>query len=367
MGGNLGAIASRWTGNGDYTVSKNSLVTASPNGTIPAMHKNDQTVTIRHKEYLGTISGSTSFTVQKELVVNPGLNNTFPWLSGIAQQFEQYHVKGMVYHYVPTSGTFSGTSAALGAVMFQTTYRATDQAPVSKVEMLNEYWSTETVASQQCVHAIECDPKENPFNIHYVRTVAAPGEPLMYDLARTFVATQGMDSTNVVGDLWVTYEIELKKPVVSSNASPSENFSAILYSAPTTTAFFDSTILERYGTPHCTASGRTLTFPRGERRRYHISLTFTGAIDVLVPASMNAVVSTSNCTPVLIGGMTQQGWQLSSAAAATNTETYICNIEIPSEDLIPSGQFSTVTFPPVLNTNIFTVNLHFAISPVDIE
>jgi hypothetical protein len=54
------------------------------------MHNTGQTVVIRHKEYLGEIRGSTTFTVQDALQINPGNARTFPWLSGVAVRFQEY-------------------------------------------------------------------------------------------------------------------------------------------------------------------------------------------------------------------------------------------------------------------------------------
>ncbi len=110
--------------------------------------------------------------------------------------------------------------------MLQTSYRATDSAPTSKIEMLNEYWSTEVVPCETTCHPLECNPAENPFNIQYVRSDSAvlpvSDSPLLYDLATTHVATEGQSTDGAaLGDLWVTYEIELKKPVLSSNVTAS--------------------------------------------------------------------------------------------------------------------------------------------------
>lgn len=211
----IGAQLSRWLGQGDYAISKNSIIKP----TVPEMHRTGQSVLIRHREYICEVIGSPGFTVQRVLPINPGLEETFPWLSGVAAQFQQYKILGMVYHYVPTSGAIS-SSQALGSVMLQTTYRATDSAPSSKVEMMNEYWAVEGVPSTDIVHGLECDPKENPFSVHYVRSagVGATDNLLMYDLGKTFLATQGQATSGVVlGDLWATYEIELIKPVITDS------------------------------------------------------------------------------------------------------------------------------------------------------
>lgn len=219
-GTSLGAALSRWLGAGDYSIKSNSLVRQSPDGTIPAMHNNNQSIVVRHKEFVSEILSSTSFSVQRQLIINPGQSVTFPWLSGIASQFEEYAIRGMVYHYVPTSGTaINSTNPALGSVMLQTSYRANSAAPESKMEMMNEYWASESVPSDSFCHPIECNPKENPFNIHYVRTGAVPAgdSPLLYDYGKTFLAVTGNPADgNILGELWISYEIELRKPVLTN-------------------------------------------------------------------------------------------------------------------------------------------------------
>lgn len=219
MGSGLGAALSKWLGAGDYQVSSNSLVSrASQN--IPYMHKTDQSVVIRHREFIATVASSEAYNVRHQFILNPGMESTFPWLSGIAANFQEYKWKGLVFHYVPTSGSaVSSTNPALGSVMMQTSYRSQDTPPNSKIEILNEYWSNETIPCDTMCHPVECDPRENPFSIHYVRSGNIPdGDYLMYDLGVTYVAVQGMPATgNAVGDIWVSYEVELKKPIVSSN------------------------------------------------------------------------------------------------------------------------------------------------------
>jgi hypothetical protein len=138
-----------------------------------------------------------------------------PWASGIASQFQEYRIKGLVWHYVPTSGTFTGGTTALGAVMMQTVYRATDANPTSKYELLNEYWSNEALPCDTMVHPIECAPGQTVLPRRYVRTGTVTDDLMFYDYGRTIIATQGMPNAGIVGDLYLTYEIEFSKPKLS--------------------------------------------------------------------------------------------------------------------------------------------------------
>jgi hypothetical protein len=267
VGTSLGAALSKWLGSGDYSVSKNSLLNAS--SSIPMMHKDDQKVIIRHKEFVTEILSNTTFTVNQSLELNPGLSTTFPWLSKLAGRFQEYTIRGMVFHYIPTSGeVVSGTNPAIGSVMLQTSYRANSSAPGTKMELLNEYWATESKPSESFCHPIECDPKENPFNVQYVRSVDVPSgdSQLMYDLGKTFIATSGCPATgNVLGDLWVTYEIELRKPILHDDVVPSRDASyAYITSVSDTTNIFTGTVTQDTDNSFdCSYSGMTITFPKG--------------------------------------------------------------------------------------------------------
>jgi len=264
---------------------------------------------VRHKEFLGEVKGKGAFTIIRSLPVNPGMPETFPWLSTIASKFQEYRVKGLVYHYVPTSGTaVSSSNAALGSVMIQTNYRAGDSAPSSKQELLNEYWATESVPCSAFCHPIECDPKENPYNLHYVRGGGLPSgaDRLLYDLGTTYVAVSGMQTDDqVVGDLWVTYEIELKKPVVVSDvAQTSQAFAAQIAddsgSITGTTIFTGTQTISTYGNiQDFTLSGNTLTIPAHYVGRFFIFINIEAAT-TFTAFTVSGTPSVTGCTAELM-------------------------------------------------------------------
>lgn len=303
-GTGLGAAISKWLGSGDYSVSMNSMVSSmKASGSIPAMHTSDQTVVVRHKEFICEVLSNTAFSVNRSFKINPGDAVTFPWLSRIANSYQQYRFKGVVYHYVPTSGTaVGGTSSALGSVILQTSYRASDTPPTTKVEMLNEYWSTESVPSETFAHPIECNPAENPFNVLYVKgadvPVPAGDSSLLYDLGTTHLATSGQQvAGTVLGDLWVTYEVELKKPILASNTT-SHTFLYTSYAnqnAPTTGNPFGSGT-STIGNIPAAFSARTITLPAYSYGEFFIVVRYVGAgLSGLVATGTSVV---TNCALV---------------------------------------------------------------------
>jgi hypothetical protein len=350
LGNGLGAALSKWVGAGDYAVSKNSIVARASNS-VPAMHSNDQSIVVRHKEYIGPINSSVAFQVQYQLTLNPGLYATFPWLANLAVAYQQWAPRGMVFHYVPSSGyAVSGSNPAIGNVMIQTSYRSGDTPPASKIHMLNEYWASEGLPSETLAHPIECDPKENPFAVHYCRSGNIPsGEPLMYDLGTTFVATQGMPADgNLVGDLWVTYEIEFKKPQITSSVTSVAQYYAARFAEPTSSSFFDGVKSQVYGSLNVSFTVREITLPIGMAGRFVIHCVMVPTTTFIT--SSGAVWSGSpglvGCAedPTLLAGLSP--WTTTLGAGDASLAVYY---SVSVVKLDPSI-IATVTLPQTLTT-----------------
>jgi len=307
MGTDLGASISRWLGSGSYEVSNNSLVSKASSG-IPMMHNTSQSVIIRHREYVTDIAGNTGFAIVATLPLNPGLSVTFPWLSTIAQQFQEYTFKGLVFHYVPTSGdAIASTNSALGSVIISTNYRSTDPAYTNKQQMLNEYFSGDAKPSESFCHPIECNPKENPFNVQYVRVGAVPSgqDQKMYDLGQTYVATNAQQTAFTCGELWVTYEVELRKPVLFGTLSYESayafyNLNGLMSSSACLGTSAPSLVLDTFvngGLSITTAAGY-VTIPRGNAGKYLVDVGMAG-----ISAINFSILPVLNCT---VGAPSQQ-------------------------------------------------------------
>lgn len=234
IGGGIGGAAGqaahyltkRITGFGDYNVSKNSLV--YNRDSIPEFSNNNERCTvITHREFVQDILSSTTF-VNSEFRINPTISQTFPWLSAISQNYEQYVVQGMVFEFKTTSATAIGsTNTALGTVVMATQYNSLSPAFDNKAQMENYEFSQSTIPSQSVLHAIECDPTQTQcggvFNCWSPN--AASGDLRLYDLGRFNIATVGMQSANIpIGELWVTYKICLLKPRLTGQEESGDLF-----------------------------------------------------------------------------------------------------------------------------------------------
>lgn len=217
-GGWLGDKIGTLLGLGAYEVRKNSFVL--PEGLDPpSMHTRSGDTIIAHREYITDILTSATpgaFNIQS-FKINPGVSSTFPWLSEIASSYEEYEMLGCVFEFKSTSSdALNSTNTALGYVLQGTNYNAAAPNFQNKLAMLNTQYSTDCKPSQSCLHPIECDPHFNPMMSQYVRSGAVPAgeDAKTYDLGNYQIATGGMQGTSVVvGELWVTYQIALRKPV----------------------------------------------------------------------------------------------------------------------------------------------------------
>lgn len=220
-GERVGSAMEKLFGFGDYEVKTNSLMHASSNmqaNHVPYFSKSGKRgVRVTEREYIGDIfaggtvvSGSTTFDI-RTFRINPGNAATFPWLSYIAAEFDQWEPLGIVFEFVSTSSDYNGTSQALGTVVMATEYDPNDSAYANKVEMENSDFANSTKPSMTAMHGIECDPAERPTDTLYCGTPILNQEKF-YDLGKFSIATQGMSSASTsLGELWVSYDIVFYK------------------------------------------------------------------------------------------------------------------------------------------------------------
>ena len=179
-------------------------------------------ITVCHREYIQDIttgkvlSGSTGFDTQV-FPLQVGVPGTFPWLSSLATNFEQYTLKRLRFEFISTcaDGTAAGTNNSLGSIMGAVEYNTYGAVPVNKQQLENMYMSRSGKPSQSLVFYVDCKRSHSVLKNLYIRGGAAPPagqDQRMYDYGYFVLATQGMQAQNVIGELWCTYEVEMMKP-----------------------------------------------------------------------------------------------------------------------------------------------------------
>jgi len=226
LGASAGSSLSKLLGYGDYQLKSNSLMSGiSSSGrksTLAPTFSSDgrRGIRVADREYLGDIVSSSTvgaFNLQSYRI-NPADPYTFPWLSVIANQFEEWEPHGLVFEFVSTSSDYSGgASQALGTIISATDYDPVDSPPTTKLVMENLDYSLSEKCSNSMLHGVECDPKERP-TLSYYTAYSAPSTDLrLHDHGNFFIASVGVPTASTtLGELWVSYDMSFyKKQLVS--------------------------------------------------------------------------------------------------------------------------------------------------------
>jgi len=291
------AFGSSLIGSGDYTINSNSVLT---NAQVPVFREGKRSIVVKHREYISDVFSSTGFAITA-YSLNPGLSNAFPWLSVVVANFEQYKFHGLVFEFKSTAGSaVSSTNNALGSVIMATEYNVNKPAFTYKQQMEAYEYSCSGKASESFLHPIECSPSESQMNLYNTRTTTVVNELRMYDLGNFYIATQGMQASNInIGELWVTYEVEFLKPILPVNSYIAESarlnggaFNATNYYGVIVPAFTGS--MSPLPVISATGSGYdTITFPSYIAGGiYRCDWLWYGAATAVAPPT----VAFSNCT-----------------------------------------------------------------------
>nr|UJQ92637.1 MAG: putative capsid protein [Narnaviridae sp.] len=162
---------------------------------------------IRNSEFISTIVGSTTFDASQKFVINPGLVASFPWLSVLAAEWQQYRIHRLCFRYVTRTSTSS-----VGSVILSPDYNVVDSPPSSEQIASN----TQDAVEDVCWRSITCHldvaamfplgPRKQ------IRIGNISGDYTTYDAGRLFVCVTGQSSAADIGKLWVDYDVELFVP-----------------------------------------------------------------------------------------------------------------------------------------------------------
>lgn len=152
-------------------------------------------------------------TFLAEIAGNIGLTASFPWVSGLAKNFERYVVHMMNYQYEPSCpSTTAGTLAMCPVYNAGEDINITGKQDVldRKDTVRTNVWSPATC---------KLDPKMLNGNSkeHFIRTGPTPtGQDVKtFDKYKmnALVETDATNADATLGELWVDYDIELVNPL----------------------------------------------------------------------------------------------------------------------------------------------------------
>lgn len=203
----------RLLGAGEYAdVTTTASVPAVP---VPVMHSADEKVTMCRREFMGSvIASSTAGAFQNQVFqINPGLQTFMPWGFAIANCFQEYRLKGMAFSYVPVVSDYT-SSSTLGAVTGGVDYNPLNSGCTNRVELAMLSGAQTVKISEKCLILVECDPAKMSKPTKFIRKgdVTATTNKGDYDWGTFQIGTFGCAANQYVGDLYVSYDIELFKP-----------------------------------------------------------------------------------------------------------------------------------------------------------
>lgn len=227
VGEGLQSLASVF-GLGDYKIKRNSLLDLGQGPpTIKNTNKGEATI-IHHREYIGELmSGpinspatSTAFTCVT-YPINIGNSSLFPFGSAIAQNYQEWEVRGLIVYLKSESSDFA-TNSTLGTMFCAVDYNFYDQAPSNKQQLENLEYAMSAKPSCDIMMPIECAPKNDVMTHLYVEIQNdGQGDQRFYNIGNLFIGSYGCPAANApISEMWITYEIALFKPRLWSQVAP---------------------------------------------------------------------------------------------------------------------------------------------------
>lgn len=198
--------------------SANRMVPAAqPKGQSRARRKlsrlagGDNRIVVKHAEYFADVRRGTQIS---SYAINPGNSTMFPWLCGIAKNYESYTFISLRFRYKTCCPALMPGSVALAV-----DYDANDPAPTTKQAMYSYHG---LVNSPQWRDAtLRCEPAN--MNKVAKRFVVIDGsydpnpDVRLTDVGNLLVGSFSESAVDgQAGELWVEYEIEFHTPQATS-------------------------------------------------------------------------------------------------------------------------------------------------------
>lgn len=194
-------------------VAKGIVQKASkPKFTMP---KSDGSIRISHREYVDDINGSVLFSGVVS-PINPGISACFPWLSTLASSYESYRFNRLRFIFESTSAT-----THTGAVMMAVDYDPDDTPPTNKTQLMSYSGAVRGPPWESFdLSCSKADLQKLPQRfIRLGINDLATKDNKLYDTGNLFLFTAGQQNSNLVGELYVEYEVDLFTPQLDLNAT----------------------------------------------------------------------------------------------------------------------------------------------------
>lgn len=344
LGSGIGSIF----GSGDYTITGSNpeynVLTNSKQ--IPQFSTTHATNIVCHREYLGDIVGTSAFT-NRSYPLNPGDSKTFPWLSTIAQNYQQYKIHGLIFEFRPLITDFV-TSGAPGVVVMATNYNANDDAYDTKQEMENSEFAVSVKPTGALMHGVECAKGETVLSQLYVRSGAAPPNQdlRLYDIGTFQFASQN-NPVQTLGELWVSYCVEFFKPRLPDDVGGNILSARVSRTGVTSTDNLGTTTTSSSGDLTLTfLSNNSFRFKVNPGNKYVVMLAWAG---VVANPNMPGLTYTGGAVSTPTAGY----YPSNSPASATNVFYYaVVKADASATELTVTTTGGSIVLPTAIDITV---------------
>lgn len=260
IGGAAGDLLGTIIGRGAYKLNRNSLTMGDHGPPIFG----DGSIRVKHREFITDVASTTGFG-KTSWHINPADPVTFPWLSRIAQSFQNFEFMGLVFEFKTTSATaVASTNTALGTVVLATNYDPNAPPFANKQQMEAYEFSNSTSPSISAMHPVECAPSNMPVDMLYINPPGSNnGDARFSNLGVFTLATAGMQAASNIGELWVSYDVRLTKPALAPLLGQFSDAAFIWTNSGTSTLPVANHLQSQFGSCQANAnSGNTIMIPQ---------------------------------------------------------------------------------------------------------
>lgn len=238
-------------GQGFSLVQAPAVMSISSRTMEPKITRGAKSFRIAHRELVAaSVAGSTTFTVQNFLKLNPGLAATFPWLAPQAAQWEQYRCNKLLACWVPIAPT-----STQGDIILSPNYDASDPQPTTETQASNNYGAIINPCWQPACLQFDLSGMMGLGPRRFVRTCAVAGDVKTFDIGTLAVCSNNETGTTVIGKLFLEYDFEFFIPQNDPSPATSSLYTSFLTRAaaqtiPTgvvTAIDYDTTVFDPLG------------------------------------------------------------------------------------------------------------------------
>jgi hypothetical protein len=199
--------------------------------------------TISHTEFVLDLTASATANNFQcyEFSLNPANSALFPWLSNQAKNFAEYRFKELSFHFE------SSVSASTdGTFMVASSPDANDTIPATKVALMQYASSQRANVWEKVTHVV---PKATLNRLPKYLTNDETSPAITFDLNKTtgkvFAGISAVPTASkVVGELYVTYEVEFYDPQPPTAASLQINSVITVDGAGAATGIFGGSVID---------------------------------------------------------------------------------------------------------------------------